>query len=137
MKRTVALRICLVEPVSGVTYALQRGKDEHVAPVSTSVFEFEVQRTDDGRWVGPLVHGPSGGKFVYIGSGTHGGDRSSSWTRRAKIPLVGISEELIRAHLAAPNSRIECTIAGRAKDGGPCCATVPLLRGWELAKGSG
>lgn len=134
MKRTIRLRIVVVDPIAGVNYALQRGKDEHVPPVREGVFEFEVLCTEDLRWGGPFVHGPAGGKFIYIGSGTHGGDRGSCWTRRAKIPLSAINEDLIQAHFAQPGSTIECQIAGRAKDGGPCCATVPLLdNGWHLA----
>lgn len=132
MKRAVRLTIRIEDPIPRVAYALQRGKAEHVGPVREGVFEFDALCTDDGRWSGAFVQGPSGGKFIYIGSGTHAGDGTSCWTRRAKIPLAGITEDIIQAHLATPGSRIECTIAGRAKDGGPCCPTVPLLgNGWE------
>ena len=54
------------------------------------------------------------------------------------MPLAGISWPLIEEALAAPDAALEARIAGTAKDGGPACATVPLLEGgWRIAKAEG
>jgi hypothetical protein len=51
------------------------------------------------------------------------------------VPLSGITWPLIEEALAAPDAVLEARIAGVARDGGPVCATVPLLDGgWHIAK---
>jgi hypothetical protein len=71
---------------------------------------------------------------VYVNSGTLAGQVDSRWTRRAKIHLEGISWELIERALASPGTVLEARIAGMARDGGPACATVPLLDGgWRIS----
>lgn len=47
----------------------------------------------------------------------------------AKVPLPGITESLIQEALATPDAVIAARVAGTAKDGGPACATVPVLDG--------
>ena len=89
-------------------------------------------RSDVLNFLGPFAQGPVGGRFVYVNSGTLGGQPDSGWTRRAKVPLGGIAWSLIQK---AAGSIIEVRIAGTARDGGPACATVPLLGGgWKIAQ---
>ncbi|HXA17985.1 MAG TPA: DUF5990 family protein [Thermoanaerobaculia bacterium] len=138
----VLLRITIREPPAGVRFQVQRGKNELLAPGGTSareiVFEFPIRvRNDrpDGspNFLGPFAQGPVGGRFVYVNSGTMAGESVSPWTRRAKIPLGGITWPMIAN--AAIGGFIEAGIAGTARDGGPACATVPLLdKGWKFSK---
>lgn len=135
------LRITVVNPPQRVVFALQRGKAELVASVMASgdnlSFNFAVRvgdREDEmPNFLGPFVQGPRGGRFVYVNSGTLAGQADSCWTRRAKVRLKTIGWDLVDHVLAKPSSFLEAKIAGRAGDGGPACATVPLLAGgWTM-----
>jgi len=134
--QNVALRIIVENPP--VRFAVQRGKDELLEAASSSakeqVFEFSVRVRDDGsgapNFLGPFAQGPVGGRFVYVNSGIMAGDANSDWQRRAKVPLSGIAWSMIKK-----GSVIEARISGTARDGGPACATVPLLGGgWKIAQ---
>jgi hypothetical protein len=50
------------------------------------------------------------------------------------VSLAGITADLVRSVAAQPEVCLEATMPGRAGDGGPSCATVPLLRGWEIGR---
>ena len=52
---------------------------------------------DDGlpNFLGPLTHGPTTGRFIYINIGKSAGQFDSCWERRLKIPLDGITWEMI------------------------------------------
>ena len=142
-KQTIAARIIVVAPPRGVVFSLQRGKAAKAEAVSalTSnggdlVFElsFEVTSGDGGSlsFSGPFVQGPAGGKFVYINSGTLAGQFGAIWTRRAKIGLESIKRPLLD-EATRDGAVLEVRFAGTAKDGGPSCATVPLLDGgWRV-----
>ena len=140
MDQEVSLRIVVVNPPAGVRFAVQRGKDELLKPRSDKVgdliFEFPIRVRNDGaegspNFLGPFAQGPRDARFVYVNSGTMAGEPASPWTRRAKIPLGGITWAMIKKMKAG--SVIEAKIAGTGRDGGPACATVPLLdRGWKL-----
>jgi hypothetical protein len=135
-EQKVSLRIIVENPP--VRFAVQRGKDELLQATSTTakqlVFEFSVRarddRSDGPNFLGPFAQGPAGGRFVYVNSGTSAGEAGSPWTRRAKVPLGGITWSMIKK-----GSVIEARIEGTARDGGPACATVPLLGGgWKIAQ---
>jgi Family of unknown function (DUF5990) len=133
--QNVSLRIIVENPP--VRFAVQRGKDELLEATSANkkqlVFEFSVRARDDRpdgpNFLGPFAQGPAGGRFVYVNSGTSAGEIASQWTRRAKVPLGGITWSMIKK-----GSVIEARIEGTARDGGPACATVPLLGGWKIAQ---
>ena len=56
----------------------------------------------------------------------------SPWTRRAKISLTGLTAKMIAE--AQRGKVIEVSYNGTGRDGGPSCATVPLLDGgWKFA----
>ena len=62
-----------------------------------------------------------------------GGQEDSCWARRAKIKTGGINWELVERTFATTGAVLAVKIEGRAKDGGPCCATVPLIDGgWKV-----
>jgi hypothetical protein len=141
MKPRLLLRIVVVGPPKGTTFALQQGRSDLVAPVKVTaksiVFEFPVSVADAAsrppRFTGGFAQGPPDSRFVYVNSGTMAGQADSCWTRRAKIPLTGISRTLLRSALARNGRILEARISGKARDGGPACATVSLLAGWAAA----
>lgn len=138
----VAFRITVLDPPRGVQFRLQRGRSELVAPSSESassiVFDFTL-RVEPGaaggppRLLGPFAQGPPASRFVYVNSGKHAGQVESCWDRRAKVPLRGVDAALIEQALASSGGVIEVQIAGTGRDGGPACATVPLIGGWRIA----
>jgi hypothetical protein len=133
----VSLRIIVENPP--VRFKVQRGKDGLLDATSANakqlVFEFSVRARDDGsggapNFLGAFAQGPVGGRFVYVNSGTMGGDMDRDWQRRAKVPLAGITWAMIKN-----GSILEARIEGTARDGGPACGTVPLLGGgWKIAQ---
>ncbi len=142
-ERTVPLRVTLREPPAGVTWALQIGRDELAPPAKTTrksiIFDVVVRvaGTVSGgapQCLGPAVPGPPTSRFLYLNSGLRAGQVSSGWDRRAKVPLVGISWALIEAVAAKRGAVLVAEVAGTARDGGPACASVPLLgSGWRIA----
>jgi hypothetical protein len=140
-KQQIAARIVLVDPPKGVVFALQRGKNERASAATASgpslafAFTFQVSQGEDGlpRFSGEFVQGPARGKFVYVTSGTSAGQPGSPWTRRAKVGLQSLDWPTIERAVSAANAVVQARIAGRHKDGGPACATVPLLDGgWTV-----
>lgn len=137
MDAELPLRIVVVDPPPGVTFAPQSGKSELVPPSHTTpkqlVFDLTVRVRDEAQpnFLGPFAQGPRGARFVYVNSGTSAGQTNTPWSRRAKVPLAGITWPLIRRAKGKP---LEARFAGTARDGGPSCATVPLLgAGWQIA----
>ena len=139
----IPLRITVVGPPAGVEFRLQQRRSKLMTPArSTSTeiqFDFALRlgppRAGRPNFLGEAAQGPPASRFVYINSGRQAGQPGTLWDRRAKVPLQGISEKLVRAVLAAPGTVLEARIAGTAKDGGPACATVPLLGGaWQLSR---
>lgn len=140
----LALCVVMENPVPGVAIAVQRGatgKAQLIPPADVSpsavTFHFEVTvegRLQDGRprFLGPCVQGPPTARFVYLCVGQAAGQVGSAWLRRVKIPLGGLSSEMIESLPAG--ARLEAHIGGRARDGGPACATVPILApGWRVS----
>lgn len=140
MKAELHLRIIVESPPTGVTFAVQRGRSDLLAPSSTSahslVFEFQIfvadVSTEPPRLTGEFAQGPPGGRFIYINSGTYAGQTSSCWSRRAKVPLAGITSALLQSAVRSPHGILEARIMGIGRDGGPVCASVPLLSEWTL-----
>jgi hypothetical protein len=78
---------------------------------------------------GSFVQGIPLNKFIYIGIGTFTG-QDSPWSRRLKIPLTGITWNLIdHANLS---TGLETYVPGTGKHGSPNCATVKPFAGWEI-----
>lgn len=135
------IRLTVLQPVQGVAVAIQIGRSELLPPSHADsfrlTFDFTV-RTDatrgaQPRFLGPAVQGPPAARFVYVNSGKQAGQTTSCWDRRAKVPLTGITWATIDELYRVPSGRVEACIAGVARDGGPVCATVPLLEGgWRV-----
>ena len=138
----IRLRITIVSPPAGTKWALQLGKSDLAPPIRAAeravVFETEVEATagskaEPFRLRGAAVQGRSGDRFLYLNSGSCAGDHTSIWSRRAKVPLFGITARLAKA-AAQKGSILECQFSGTAKDGGPACASITLLSpGWAAA----
>lgn len=142
MKGRVHLRLVVEEPLSGVIYAVQRGSSNLLAPSRSSeselTFEFPLRLADidadPPRLTGEFAQGPAKQRFVYVNTGTMAGQRDTPWTRRAKVPLYGIEKTMLAMIVGSDDGSLvlEARIHGLAKDGGPACATVPLLSGWLI-----
>lgn len=136
------LRIVVEHPVPGVALQVQRGRDGLLAPDQVSqtalTFVFSVRLGPSAgapglRFLGEFSQGPAGRRFVYLCCGKRAGQPASIWDRRAKIALWTITPDQARAALESDRLVLEARVAGRAKDGGPLCASVPLLGpGWVL-----
>lgn len=137
----IPLRITLVDPPPDVLFAVQRGPSElHQATRSSGAtlsfdFTLRVRRSADSlSLLGPFSQGPPASRFVYVNSGTYAGDSASCWSRRAKIPLGGITPQLLDQFQKTPGAILEARVAGTGRNGGPACASVPLLdSGWRCA----
>jgi hypothetical protein len=122
-----------------VKFGLQRGRRDLDPPTSSSreaiAFEFAVRvgRRPDGtpNFLGPYAQGPPTARFVYVNSGTLAGQADSCWTRRAKIPLGGMTWQMIQ-DARRTEGVVEAEIDGTGRDGGPACATVPLRTPWRV-----
>ena len=137
MEQELKLRIILEGPPPGIDFALQEGSgnDHNVVQKQRSSrgdlkFEFVV-RVREGKGgqpnlLGPFVQGPTQQRFVYIGIGTFAGQHDTHWSRRLKVPLHGITWELIKKR-----KTLEARVPGTGKDGGPTCATVKPFSGWS------
>jgi hypothetical protein len=135
------LRIVVVAPPPRVWFSLQPDpgvfEQTRLSGDGDLAFELELRVGERlsapgaaPRLLGAHAKGPPDRRFVYIGVGKHAGDTSFCRDRRIKVPLDGITHELVGAVRArhVPETRI----AGTDCDGGPACATVPLLpAGWR------
>jgi len=144
--RELTLRLILEKPTSGVDFALQKGRGgayetalKQRSDGNDLQFEFSinVKTGKDGSpdFSGPFVQGPSGERFFYIDIGTYAGQENTCWSRRLKVPLSGISWDLINA-----NKILVAQIPGTGKDGGPSCAyewrrRVSSSWGWQAVRG--
>ena len=140
----VPIRIILVAPPTGVDFGIQEGKGNDYKTIQvqrskTNDLQFECSITVKGNradgppnFVGSVVQGPPMGRFIYIDIGKSAGQLDSCWQRRIKIPLQGITWELIDSLVDAPKRLLQATIPGTGKDGGPSCATVKPIDGWKV-----
>ena len=138
MKQSIKIRLIVTDPHPGAHYAMQRGKSELHSPVALSdplVFDFVVQVDMSKNPIGltgEFTQGPPSKRFVYINSGSYAGAPGTRWSRRAKVPITGIMAPLVIEALDSGQA-LQARVHGRAKDGGPFCASVPLLSDWTLA----
>ncbi|MEZ4775237.1 MAG: DUF5990 family protein [Bacteroidia bacterium] len=146
MKFELPLRILLIKPTPKVDFGLQKGSGKNYETVQiqqtvsgdlsfTCMVLFSGDKSTDEypKTGGPFVHGPAGGKFIYINIGVSAGQTHSLWNRRLKIPLTGITWEMTDALLADSGRSIVTHVAGTGKDGSPNCATVKPFSGWEIS----
>jgi hypothetical protein len=139
MKHEVPMRITVTRPVPGVTMQVQKGRDELIPPAEASVravsFDFEITVDTSGpvpNFLGKFAQGPKDQRFVYVNSGTYAGQQNTCWSRRAKISLMSITKKQVEEALSSPGARLVAEIVGTGRDGGPMCASVPVVGGWKV-----
>lgn len=129
----INLRIVIEQPVVGVLHSLQAKDESPLDPKSSRkgealIFDFQVRVGPGPRFFGDQVRheGPQR-RFVYIRVGQLAGDPSSPWSRRMKIDIHDIGNDLLD-RAARTGGVIETTVEGTGKDGTPTCATVRPTR---------
>jgi len=140
------LQITLQNPPTGVDFGLQKGhgNNYHVVEIQRSTtgdlqFELTVEvkgnssKEDLPDFKGLFVQGPRLGRFIYINIGQNARQIDSIWSRRLKTPLAGITWGTIDQIKANSTPRLQTTVPGTAKDGGPNCATVKPFAGWNAS----
>ena len=141
METEIALFIKLVNPPKGVGFCLQKGKDELVGYVISKgrdlVFELPV-RVKKGKegfpvFLGDYTQGTPRERFIYICSGKRAGQSGTHWERRTKIHLSFVTWAQIEEVAMNSKLRLIASYEATGKDGGPSCATVPLIGGgWKI-----
>ena len=146
MEFELPLRVVLVDPPAGIDYGIQHGRGARYETLFVQqrkrgdvCFDFSITIADTRKdaapnFLGPIVQGPPVGRFIYVDVGTYAGQKNTPWARRMKIPLGDITWALIKKARSKPGQRLMVKIQGTGKDGGPACATVPLIDGWGIAK---
>lgn len=125
----VGLRIVIEQPVPGVRHSLQ---DKDGGPLDSKasaageplVFDFAIRVGPGPKFFGDQVRreGPAR-RFVYVRIGDLAGDPASPWSRRMKIDIHDIGQELLDAAVQE-GKRIALSVNGTGRDGTPACATV-------------
>ncbi|MGQ0540670.1 MAG: DUF5990 family protein [Blastocatellia bacterium] len=140
MKHEIPFRIVVNKPLSGVVMKVQQGRDELLPPsvVSEGAISFDFEITADlsgsgPNFLGKYAQGSKDARFIYVNSGQHAGQKDTFWDRRAKLSLMSITKEQIEKVLSSPDSRIEATMNGVGRDGGPTCASVKGIE-WKVVK---
>jgi len=142
----VRLRIVLVAPPADVDFGIQEGKGSDYTTIHKQrskdadlTFEFTLtvkDNRDDGlpNFLGPLAQGPTTGRYIYIDIGKSAGQTDTCWERRIKIPLGGVTWDMIEKASADLKLVLEARLPGTCKDGGPSCATVKPTKGWKVCR---
>ena len=144
MDQELNFRIVLESPPQGVDYGLQRGGGSNYEVTQTQrsktgdlQFEFSarVKEGKDGQpsFLGPFVQGPPQERFVYLDIGTYAGQTDTPWSRRLKIPLRGITWDVVK-QVSRGTNVLEASVPGTGKDGSPTCATVKPFSGWKVKR---
>ncbi|HJP94174.1 MAG TPA: DUF5990 family protein [Pyrinomonadaceae bacterium] len=142
MEQQLTFRIVLENPPPGVDFGLQKGSGSNYEVVQKQRsktgdlrFEFDarVKERKDGlpTLLGAFVQGPPHERFVYLDIGTYAGQADSCWSRRLKVPLRGITWDVVKQ---ASRGVLETRVPGTGKDGSPTCATVKPFNGWKVSR---
>jgi hypothetical protein len=146
MEKELTLHIIITKPPLNVEFGLQKGsgsnyetvQKQKAKPQGDLFFKCPIkikgERLKDHlpKFTGPFVHGSSSDRFIYIDIGTYAGQTDSIWSRRLKIPLTGITWNIIEQINFDDKLILESRVPGTGKDGGPNCATVKPFDGWKI-----
>lgn len=144
MNQELTLKIVLENPPAGIDFGLQKGSGNKYETIqiqrsSDKYLEFEFSITvkidNEGlpNFFGVFVQGPPTQRFIYIDIGTYAGQKDTCWSRRLKIPLIGISLSTIKELSTNRNMILEARVPGTGRDNGPNCATVKPFTGWHIS----
>ena len=139
----INFRIILESPTAGVDFGLQKGGGNTYETIQTQrsngddlTFEFPLRvKLADGEtpnFLGHFAQGTRNERFVYIDIGKCAGQMFSPWSRRLKVPLKGITAEMIAEYESGNDVIFETRVAGTGRDGGPNCATGKPFAGWKI-----
>jgi hypothetical protein len=128
-QHNIPMRIVIDQPVAGVRHSLQAKDGAPLDPKTSRageplMFDFTIRVGPGPKFFGDQVRpeGPER-RFVYIRVGQMAGDPSSPWSRRMKIDIHDIDQQLLDA--AVNDGRgIAISVIGTGKDGTPACATL-------------
>jgi hypothetical protein len=126
---TINLRIIIEQPVIGVLHSLQAKDESPLDPKYSRAgealpFDLQVRVGPGPKFSGDQVRREGAvRRFVYIRVGQLAGDPSSPWSRRIKIDIHDIGNDLLD-RAAESGWAIETTVIGTGKDGTPACATL-------------
>jgi hypothetical protein len=146
MAYELTFRIVLEKPTAGVDFGLQKGRGNAYETVQKqrsgtdgNSFEFSVRAKAGANGaapslLGPFVQGPPDARFVYLDIGACAGQTDTRWSRRLKVPLSGITAEMVNQAADHPRLVFETHVPGTGKDGGPSCGTVKPFGGWNLVQ---
>jgi hypothetical protein len=150
-EQSVRLRICCLQPLDPAQYQAEFGLQEkspgdwliHAGKrTANGAVHFQCEcrvslpASAAPDFAGPFVHGKRGERFLYLSwkpKNWQPGEPEPGpcvYLRRMKVHLRSITAQLVREALRA-GAVIETTVEGRARDGGPACASVPLIGGWK------
>lgn len=140
----LSLHIILQNAPAGLDYSLQKGSGNNYETVQVqrsgpedmhfylaADVKDERPKSDIPRLRGPFIQGPYPDNFIYLDIGTYAG-QTDAWGGRLKIPLTGITWDVIAEVTDAPDRVLE-TYAPGTKDGKPNCATVKPFGGWKIS----
>ena len=149
-EQVVRLRIICLQPPDPQKYGADFGLQDNSSTTAWVVqkgqsvkgdlhFECECrvrpQKTNGApNFLGPFVHGNAAERFLYLSwrpkRWPPGKPETSPavWQRRMKIHLRSITWEQIDEAVQA-GGVLEARVEGTGRDGGPACASVPLLGG--------
>ena len=138
------LQIILQKPPGDIFFGLQKGSGNQCEIVQNQqytsddlFFNFVVEARGDRQndvlpdFKGAFVQGPKDGRFIYIVIRGIAGSPNELYNGKMKIPLTGVTWDLIDGVLANNNLLIS-QVAGTGKNGGPNYATVKPFDGWKL-----
>ncbi|MFN2438261.1 MAG: DUF5990 family protein [Chitinophagaceae bacterium] len=122
----MTIKIIVESPTPGVDYGLQEGKGTDFKTIQTKRgngenLEFEcrvrVKLSGDNVpvFLGAYAQGPANERFIYIDIGKFAGQKDSSWDRRLKIPLSGITCQMIKHALTVSSCKIELELQVQAE----------------------
>jgi hypothetical protein len=144
-ERTVCLRIRLAHLAprsyggySGIEAGIQVEKDVLPGTIGTDGllrFSAELRARRDPAtgvvFLGAYAFGPRDGRFLYL-SWSHDHEGTRAMFRRMKVHLKSITWDQIEEASETPGFVLETVVPGVGRDGGPACASVPLLEAWHV-----
>lgn len=135
LQTEIRMRLIVEEPVPGVRHSLQDKKSKPVDAKTSNggeplLFDFTIRLAPGPKFYGEQVRseGPER-RFIYIAIGQQAGDRGTGLSRRMKIDIHDIAQQLLDG--ATGGKRLVGTVCGTGPDGTPACATV-RVKGWRL-----
>jgi hypothetical protein len=138
-------RIILEKTPNGVGFGIQKGRGNNFEIEQYQIgngqnlsFEFIAQVKKKSistiDFSGICIQGSTQERFIYINIGTSAGQNGSIWTRRLKVPLRDITEEMVTKASQNQNFCLETRVPAIGKDGTPNCAMVKPFGGWFVEK---